>query len=182
MSVTIILTPIIDTSNVLPSIRLCEGKNFTQQINAYPNANYSWVGPNNFSSTKPNFSLFNVTTLDEGLYTLTINIENSCQNNILKTVSTYINVDLCAVAANIPNYFTPNGDGIHDQWIIDPNVFSFKNIYIFNSYGKQLTELTPNKNSWDGTYNGELLPNTDYWYVINFANGEKDYGHFSLKR
>jgi gliding motility-associated-like protein len=37
---------------------------------------------------------------------------------------------------------------------------------------------------WDGTYNGQLLPSTDYWFTVQYQEqGTKEFkAHFSLKR
>jgi valyl-tRNA synthetase len=38
---------------------------------------------------------------------------------------------------------------------------------------------------WDGTFNGEALPSTDYWFTVEYEeNGESKIfkAHFSLKR
>jgi valyl-tRNA synthetase len=87
-----------------------------------------------------------------------------------------------------PRFFTPNGDGINDQWNItgladDQN----SKIYIFDRYGKLLKQIKPGVPSqgWDGTLNGEPLPSTDYWFVVYYTeNGaQKEFkAHFSLKR
>jgi gliding motility-associated-like protein len=88
---------------------------------------------------------------------------------------------------NYPHYFTPNGDGIHDTW----NVVGLENeprakLYIFDRYGKLLKQLSTTGNGWDGTYNGYLLPSTDYWFRIEFPNLKSEWkefkSHFSLKR
>lgn len=82
-----------------------------------------------------------------------------------------------------PRYFTPNGDGFHDSWNIkgiDDAV-----IRIFDRYGKLLKQIGPDGSGWDGTYNGRLLPSTDYWFTIDYAEngGNKTFkAHFSLKR
>jgi large repetitive protein len=83
-----------------------------------------------------------------------------------------------------PHYFTPNGDGIHDTW----NVSGLDNtakIYIFDRYGKLLKQISPTSLGWDGTYNGHLLPSTDYWFTVDYLeqNIAKQFkAHFSLKR
>jgi gliding motility-associated-like protein len=81
-----------------------------------------------------------------------------------------------------PKFFTPNGDGYNDTWAIkfshiEPN---FK-VSIFDRYGKLLKTLN-NLNSWDGKYNGNDLPSTDYWFVVTRENGKDYRGHFALKR
>jgi gliding motility-associated-like protein len=85
-----------------------------------------------------------------------------------------------------PYYFTPNGDGIHDTWNINGliNQPSAK-IYIFDRYGKLIKQISPISPGWDGTYNGNMLPSTDYWFTVDFteASGIKQFkAHFSLKR
>ncbi len=86
-----------------------------------------------------------------------------------------------------PNYFTPNGDGINDTWnIIGLNQPGAK-LYIFDRYGKLLKQLsaTDDSEGWDGTYNQELLPSTDYWFSLDYTeNGvaKQFKSHFSLKR
>lgn len=84
---------------------------------------------------------------------------------------------------NYPKYFTPNADGIHDFWRIqfsekEPNLET----YIFDRYGKLITGFMPNNMGWDGTYNGSLLPSSDYWFLVILQNGKQMRGHFTLKR
>lgn len=81
-----------------------------------------------------------------------------------------------------PKFFTPNGDGYNDTWAIkfshiEPNL----KVAIFDRYGKLLNKLN-NANSWDGKYNGNELPSTDYWFVVTRENGKEYRGHFTMKR
>ncbi|MBG6061539.1 gliding motility-associated-like protein [Flavobacterium sp. CG_9.1] len=81
-----------------------------------------------------------------------------------------------------PKFFTPNGDGFNDTWTINfaylkPNT----GIKIFDRYGKLITVLNQNE-TWNGTYNNQQLPATDYWFIATRADGKEDKGHFSLKR
>ncbi|WP_353780267.1 T9SS type B sorting domain-containing protein, partial [Winogradskyella sp. 3972H.M.0a.05] len=59
-----------------------------------------------------------------------------------------------------PLFFTPNGDGYNDKWMI-PGLDANAKIYIFDRYGKLLKQLNPQGSGWDGTYNGELMPTND---------------------
>jgi gliding motility-associated-like protein len=85
-----------------------------------------------------------------------------------------------------PHYFTPNGDGIHDTW----NIVGLGNqpsakIYIFDRYGKLLKQISSTGDGWDGTFNGALMPSTDYWFLVEYEEqGQiKEFkAHFSLKR
>ncbi|TRW24005.1 T9SS type B sorting domain-containing protein, partial [Flavobacterium zepuense] len=87
-----------------------------------------------------------------------------------------------------PHYFTPNGDGYHDEW----NIIGMQNlpqarIYIFDRYGKLLKQISPSSapSGWDGTFNGNPVPSDDYWFTITYPEGAvtKEFkAHFTLKR
>ncbi|MGB3590537.1 MAG: T9SS type B sorting domain-containing protein [Nonlabens sp.] len=82
-----------------------------------------------------------------------------------------------------PQFFTPNDDGFNDRW----QVIAIENepdakIFIFDRYGKLLKQLDPLSAGWDGTYLGNPLPSTDYWYLVELIDGVNFRGHFSLKR
>jgi gliding motility-associated-like protein len=87
---------------------------------------------------------------------------------------------------NYPNYFTPNGDSYHDTW----NITELKNqpnsyINIFDRYGKLIKQIKPSGPGWDGNYNGNPLPATDYWFTVYYVEQNKTENlssHFSLLR
>jgi gliding motility-associated-like protein len=84
---------------------------------------------------------------------------------------------------NYPKFFTPNGDGINDTWLI-PNVKTRPNttISIFDRFGKLLSQLNVNSKGWNGTFNGQNLPSGDYWFVLTLFNNKTVRSHFALKR
>jgi gliding motility-associated-like protein len=88
-----------------------------------------------------------------------------------------------------PHYFTPNGDGIHENWNVrgldGPNYANQTKIYIFDRYGKLLKQISPTSLGWDGTFNGHPLPSTDYWFTVEYPEQgtiKQFKAHFSLKR
>jgi gliding motility-associated-like protein len=84
-----------------------------------------------------------------------------------------------------PNYFTPNGDGYNDTWMIRLPVNYEAMISIFDRYGKLIKQISSFGAGWDGTYNGNLMPSTDYWFKVEYTenNIRKEFkSHFSLKR
>ncbi|MBT8315516.1 MAG: T9SS type B sorting domain-containing protein, partial [Maribacter sp.] len=86
----------------------------------------------------------------------------------------------------IPNFFTPDGDGNNDFWIPD-NLEGFPEILIkiYDRYGRVVEDNVVDKNGWDGTYHGAELPTGDYWYVIKLQgeNDDREFiGHFTLYR
>ncbi|MBW1654772.1 T9SS type B sorting domain-containing protein [Flavobacterium quisquiliarum] len=82
-----------------------------------------------------------------------------------------------------PRFFTPNGDGYNDLWVIkDSNLLPNYTISIFDRYGKLLKQMNQNSIGWTGNFNGQQLPSDDYWFTLTFVDGRKIKGHFSLKR
>lgn len=86
----------------------------------------------------------------------------------------------------IDDYFTPNGDGVNDNWVIAElvDVYPDAKVQIYDRSGKLLIEfMGSDENGWDGTYNGKPMPSTDYWYVININEIDRVFtGHFTLLR
>ena len=114
---------------------------------------------------------------ETGTYTVTVTDANGCT----ATASIFMeHIDVC-----ISNYFTPNGDGVQDDW--GPGCTEqYPNLTfdIYDRYGRVIATLGVGQ-KWDGTYNGNELPSGDYWYVVklNDANDNRDFvGHFTLYR
>ncbi|WP_310594986.1 T9SS type B sorting domain-containing protein [Flavobacterium sp.] len=93
---------------------------------------------------------------------------------------------LKVILINYPHYFTPNGDSYHEYW----NIIGLSNqpnskIFIFDRFGKLIKEMSGASLGWDGTFNGQPLPSSDYWFHVIFRENdiEKEFrSHFSLKR
>ena len=82
----------------------------------------------------------------------------------------------------IPKFFTPNSDGINDEWKIKaPENISVSQIFLFDRYGKLLKELHSSQ-GWDGTINGRRLPAGSYWYAVRLIDATQIRGFFALKR
>ena len=87
-----------------------------------------------------------------------------------------------------PLYFTPNGDSYNETW----NVKGLENqnnvaIYIYDRFGKLLKQISASGDGWNGTFNGALMPSSDYWFTVIYnevgSNERKEFSsHFSLKR
>ncbi|MCX8482256.1 MAG: T9SS type B sorting domain-containing protein, partial [Crocinitomicaceae bacterium] len=108
-----------------------------------------------------------------GIHEIFVNDKNGCG-----VVSKEITV------LSIPKFFTPNNDSYNDFWTVK-GMISYPNaeLRIFDRYGKLLKELSPTSLGWDGTFNGQELPASDYWYVFKMdATAPEKRGHFSLKR
>ncbi len=83
----------------------------------------------------------------------------------------------------IPSFFTPNGDGYNDVWVIE-GLYHYSNatVKIFDRYGKEISEFDASGGGWDGTYLGEPVPSNTYWYIIDLGTSKNIKGHVTLKR
>ncbi|AZQ43003.1 T9SS type B sorting domain-containing protein [Nonlabens ponticola] len=102
---------------------------------------------------------------------------------------TVADIDFCGFArqkiqiVDYPRFFTPNNDGYNDTWhikniISDPDAI----VMIFDRYGKMLKALTAQDTGWDGTFNGNIMPSSDYWFELRMTDGTVVKNHFTLKR
>ncbi|WP_264535576.1 T9SS type B sorting domain-containing protein [Flavobacterium sp. N1736] len=112
-----------------------------------------------------------------GTYTVTVTDKNGCT----ATASRYFEyIDVC-----IPNHFTPNGDGVNDEWGPGCSInYKHLTFTIFDRHGRIIGNYMFGQ-KWDGKYNGTELSSGDYWYVLKL-NDNKDnrefVGHFTLYR
>ncbi|TCK66748.1 gliding motility-associated-like protein [Winogradskyella wandonensis] len=110
-----------------------------------------------------------------GYHTLTIIDQNGCAS-----------VTREVLVIDAPKFMTPNNDGAFDRWhIIGVETLPGTVVYIFDRYGKLLKQLNHNSLGWDGTYNGKLMPASDYWWSAEVRGGDIEFtatGHFALRR
>jgi len=101
----------------------------------------------------------------QGLYSLTVSSEPL---NCSTTESVQINKD-CYI--DIPNAFTPNGDGENDYFLprqlLSKNLTKF-HMQVFNRWGVLVFETTKTDGrGWDGKFNGVAQPEGVYVYLID---------------
>ena len=85
-----------------------------------------------------------------------------------------------------PKFLTPNGDGYNDTWNIKClRENPVAKVSVFDRFGKLIISFSPRENSWDGRFNGQLLPGSDYWFVAEYLNNNGIQAtfrsHFSLR-
>ena len=104
-------------------------------------------------------------------YTLTVIDDNNCSSSD----SVIVNLTGDALL-NVRNIITPNGDNFNDVWYIE-NILSFPNntVTVFNRYGQLVYETTAYVNTWDGTFNGDPLPDGSYYYIVEFTDSGEVY-------
>ena len=104
---------------------------------------------------------------DDITYLLTVTSNKGCSD----TSSVFIRV---LKDPPVPNIFSPNGDGIHDTWII-PYLDSYPGctVEVVNRYGYIVFRSVGYATPWDGKINGKDAPIGTYYFVIDPKNGRK---------
>ncbi|MCP4522275.1 MAG: gliding motility-associated C-terminal domain-containing protein [Cytophagales bacterium] len=76
----------------------------------------------------------------------------------------------------IPNGFSPNGDDLNEEWIIqDIEDYPEALVKVFNRWGDVVYVTYGYLNDWDGTKDGEPLPNATYYYVVELNFRDLEY-------
>ncbi|TLX76946.1 gliding motility-associated C-terminal domain-containing protein [Labilibacter sediminis] len=114
-------------------------------------------------------------TFDEvGEYRIQLEVENTtskCTDTQSSGTITTIEMEV-----EVPNAFTPNGDGINDKFMVAyESVRDFKMV-ILNRWGRKVFQTTDPGDSWDGKIGSRKAAEGVYFYYIDakgFNEGEQ---------
>lgn len=160
----------VATANAGPDRVIITGDIHTMQANGSPGT-YLWTpayGLNLVNTLNPSASPAQTTT-----YKLKITNLQGCvaTDSMIITVVPYCIKPMEA--------FSPNGDGINDLWLVTNGTgcLTKAKAEVFNRYGAKIFESNDYKNNWNGTFNGKLLADGTYYYVITYRliNGKDQY-------
>jgi len=102
----------------------------------------------------------------EGWYKVTIATPEGC------TTTDSVMMLYAFVPLNMPNAFTPDGDGLNDVFrpVTLPEKISSFSMYIYDRWGMQVFFTNDINNGWDGTINGSPAQIGGYLYILKYAN------------
>ncbi|OSY88386.1 hypothetical protein WH52_06400 [Tenacibaculum holothuriorum] len=138
---------------------------------------FAIIDENNIQSSFQDEPVFE--NIKGGVYTVVVQDKNGCQPNATLDIS----------VIEYPKFITPNGDPHNSTWKIKGANSSFyptSSIHIFDRFGKIVAIIPIDSEGWDGTFNGKVLPSSDYWFKAVLVNRKgkmfQHQGHFSLIR
>jgi gliding motility-associated-like protein len=93
--------------------------------------------------------------------------------SLLTEASAPITEDQCKLY--VPNVFSPNGDGVNDQFVPASNCdFQEFEMRIFDRWGTLIYQSQNPDAGWNGKYNGNEVASTSYVYYIRYRNVPQD--------
>jgi gliding motility-associated-like protein len=142
----------------------------TQFINASTNAiRYRWDFGDGNGSTQANPQHQYVASAINDVCLTAINSQG-CENKVCQKVESLI-----VIYYDVPNAFTPNGDGKNDKVGVRGFGIVKMNFRIFNRWGQLVFQSTDPSQGWDGYYQGRLQPMDVYGYTleVEMYSGDK---------
>jgi gliding motility-associated-like protein len=121
--------------------------------------------------------------LISGTYFVTLVVSSAlgCKDSITSVVQLINNSP--GVNVIIPTGFSPNNDSDNDDWTIY-GIENYPNskILVFNRWGLKVFEGNEFSPTWNGVYQGEILPTADYYYIVELSDGRKFNGVVTIKQ
>ena len=158
---------------------ICVGER--AQLTAGGGVEYTWspsTGLSNPNSPNPYASPAQTT-----VYTVTIKDNFGC------TATASVTVTIMCDTLDIPNGFSPNGDGTNDVFEIEGiDNYPGNVLFIYNRWGNLVYKKKEYANEWDGRSNvngvmfGEELPNGTYYYILDLNINQKPINGFVILR
>ena len=126
-------------------------------------SNYTWDfnGQASSPASSPNF-LF----ADAGLYPVIIELTDISGCVALDTIEIRVLPELDS-KLEVPNCFSPNGDGINDVFQLETLNLSTFDLMIWNRWGGLMYKSTDAFSGWNGQSNTGNAPDGTYFYVLN---------------
>ncbi|WP_425392263.1 PKD domain-containing protein [Ekhidna sp.] len=164
-SLDVAVVPINPEDILLPErAAFCPGNPTNPTVDLDPGVfnTYEWrlVPDNTIISTNP---VLTVSTV--GTYQVTLYNGFTCATANVEVVQD------CRPVIFAPNAFSPNGNGVNDEFFVFPNDFIEEfEILIYTRWGELVYRSTNQDFRWNGIYRGALLPPGTYAYVLKFSS------------
>ena len=120
---------------------------------------------------------FRYTFNEKETYYLRLQVSNSAMSSdttlSCQRTRVYV-VEVMESFLDVPNVFTPNGDGMNDQFKVAYRSITDFHGTVYNLWGRKVYEWTDPADGWDGTIHGKQAAEGVYFYVIKATGNDKD--------
>ena len=179
------IKPVVVTADEIPVANAGEDQVLKYLFGTTLNAEIPEIGTGIWSLVSGTGDLFNfaapltaVSGLSIGANVFSWTVTNGACDPVSDEVTVTVN-DLL-----IPTLITPNDDGYNDCFeLLGIETLGRTEIVIFDRRGLKVWESRSYENDWDGRdYNGNLLPEDTYFWVIRADNGVSKSGYIVIRR
>lgn len=148
-------------------VKICSAGNAVIQVIQPQNGTYMLYSTDGTLIAQNTTGSFNVTVKGNQNFNVVLR-KGSCESPAASAKVTVANDGL----GELPNAFSPNGDGHNDHWTI-PGMESYPDatVAIYNRYGHKVFESTGYKTPFNGKRDGTDLPVGVYYYIIDLKRG-----------
>ncbi len=130
----------------------------------FTNLDIQWTGNPEFISTNNTSAVVEPLAIPESFYTVNVVTADGCFGTAT------IGFTVKEPQQDVPSAFTPNRDGVNDQFgLISIGLIDFNFMQIFNRWGEMVFESQNVDDQWDGTMGGKDAPADVYIYIIEFS-------------
>ena len=152
--VNVVFMPVVDDLDLGPDATICLGDELVLDAGT-PLATYSW----NTGEGGPT-----ITVTRPGIYHVVLT--GPCINAADTVAITEGN---CAPLVNVPNAFTPDGDGTNEVFapVVSGTVRAWE-LRIFDRWGEELFNSNEPHKGWDGTFNGTPVQDGVYVWQLGY--------------
>ncbi len=102
------------------------------------------------------------TFVESGTYNVVLKVSNNSQC----TYSDSVTVNVSISALQVPNVFTPNGDGLNDEFRVGYRSLKTFECWVYNRWGRKVYYWNDPQKGWDGKINGRDVAPGPYFYII----------------
>ena len=105
---------------------------------------------------------------EAGTYSVKLTVSNSkC------SFTDSLTIIVSESALYVPNVFTPNGDGLNDEFRVAYKSLLTFQCWVYNRWGRQVYYWSDPMKGWDGNINGKKATPGPYFYVIKATGSDK---------
>ncbi|MEI6766851.1 MAG: gliding motility-associated C-terminal domain-containing protein [Bacteroidota bacterium] len=149
----------------------------TMSFTASPeNPSYSYLWDFGENGNSANASTTAYTYSEAGNYTVTLVVTANSSCDISDTLSKTITVENCEPPPpllEMPNVFTPNGDGQNDNYLpIKMENIENATLMIFNRWGQKIFETTDLSQGWNGKHHGLKCADGTYYWIVEYTGAD----------